>query len=450
MVLAFAAVLGLAVLTVPNYEGMPVLGLLGLVLACYALYFTATASTFHRSIAATTPAHNGAAGSARGTDSQHVDWLLAIRGLAALLVFVMHTGIVLGRDWSWGNAPWAWAVYSPAWLGMVMFFALSGYLMGKGFHRSRYNTDQAGVTAYLRNRWLRIAPLCLVVGVGIVIVQGAGQLGTEELAVRVSTFTYDGMHGPEGIGAFWSLSTEFQFYLAVPLIFVVLRRFLATGGRTRLVAIQVGCLVACSTLRWAIWQGNGGTLDGWNPFVYTPLYCNLDVFLAGFLANWWLDDLGPRPREIAKRTWPLLTIGLILGYSAVAFPAMSKGETGPLVFFAIVLPGLAAVAMIPILLGAEIASQSLTARPRVASVLYWVGALTFPVYLVHSTILRSVQTELGWMPYLIRLGLATALTVAIALVLHLTVEQTVQKWSRLPRPKVPALRLGDAVRADDP
>ena len=67
-----------------------------------------------------------------------VDWLKFLRFLAALIVFAMHSGIVLGLDFTHSNANWAWLIYSPAWFGMSMFFTLSGYLIIKGFLTSRF------------------------------------------------------------------------------------------------------------------------------------------------------------------------------------------------------------------------------------------------------------------------------------------------------------------------
>ena len=169
---------------------------------------------------------------------------------------------------------------------------------------------------------MRIAPLCLVVAAVIILLQSPEIFARPDFFVRLGSFTFDGFHGPEGLGPFWSLSTEWQFYLAVPFVFVVLRRALQAGGKTRLLMIQIGCLAACTRLRLAVWQGSGATIIGWNPFVYTPLYCNLDVFLAGFLANWWLDVLSPRARDLLARMWPAFVIVLILVYSQITYAAM--------------------------------------------------------------------------------------------------------------------------------
>ena len=77
------------------------------------------------------------------------DWLLLLRVIAAALVFVMHSGIVLGHDFTQGEARWAWLALSPAWLGMGIFFTLSGFLMGKVIMTGRYQLNRAGVAAFV-------------------------------------------------------------------------------------------------------------------------------------------------------------------------------------------------------------------------------------------------------------------------------------------------------------
>src|ERR1700720_3474025 len=43
-----------------------------------------------------------------GDSRRDTDWLLLIRGLACGLVFIMHSGIGLNHDFSYGNSRWAW------------------------------------------------------------------------------------------------------------------------------------------------------------------------------------------------------------------------------------------------------------------------------------------------------------------------------------------------------
>jgi len=421
---ATAGVLVLAILTVSVVEREELGYLVLPTVAGYGLYALGMAKVFpRRSVVIAT-----ALADARLVPEQQsgVDWLLLIRCLAAVTVFIMHSGIVLGRDYTYGGSPWAWVIYSPAWLGMVMFFALSGYLMGKGFYRGKYSPDRAGVVRFLRNRWWRIAPLILAVGFLVVVLQVPDWLNRGDLALSLTTFSFNGVVSPASLSAAWSLSTEWQFYLLVPVLFVGVAWVIRRGGPRSIPLLVVGSVVVVSCVRASQWLAGGA----WNPFIYTPVYCNLDIFLVGFLSNWVFGRTSASVRAVLGRCWPLLLVGLFLAYSWIAFPVMAKGESGFRFIFQIILPGAAALLMCPILIGAEAANEAWRTRPMETTrarllpwLLNWAGALTYPIYLVHSPVLVSVQTGLPDAPYLFRLAMSIGVTLVLSVGLHLTVEQ---------------------------
>lgn len=57
--------------------------------------------------------------------------------------------------------------------GVVMFFVLSGFLIRKGFHASRYTSDRNGALLFYWNRFLRIVPLYLCYVLICVTIGGA-------------------------------------------------------------------------------------------------------------------------------------------------------------------------------------------------------------------------------------------------------------------------------------
>jgi peptidoglycan/LPS O-acetylase OafA/YrhL len=100
----------------------------------------------------------------------YVDPLLAVRGLSALGVLLVHC---------LGNTHLSWRQYlAHGWQGsqelhqillminpstgknfVLLFFVHSGYLIGKVFCNERYATDAVGIARFYRGRLLRIAPL---------------------------------------------------------------------------------------------------------------------------------------------------------------------------------------------------------------------------------------------------------------------------------------------------
>jgi peptidoglycan/LPS O-acetylase OafA/YrhL len=362
--------------------------------------------------------------------TREADWLLLIRGLAAGLVFVFHSGIVLDHDFTWGHSQWAWLIYSPPWLGMILFFTLSGYLMGKGFYTGRYDLSRTSVVEYLRNRFLRIFPLMAVVGLLAILWQSPSLLRMPQLGVRMILFGFNGYQATDSIGAFWSLSTEWQFYLLVPAAFAVVNALLREKARLPVVTALV--LFGGLIVRSYSWSFHPNA-HGWAFYVYTPLFDNLDVFLLGFLANWWVTRL-ERARRLLATAWPMLLLGIYLAYAFVSYQALGVSNPHWLRTFVVILPGASALALIPVLVGCEalnrIERSRSVPRHRTASVLYWIGALTYPVYLIHSSILDGVQKGIPHDPYLVRWLVATVLVVFVAWVLHITVEQAALRWRK--------------------
>jgi peptidoglycan/LPS O-acetylase OafA/YrhL len=369
------------------------------------------------------------------------DWLLLIRGLACGLVFVMHSRYEFDHgSFSHLHGRWAWILESPAWLGMLLFFTLSGYLMGKGFYTGKYDLSRSGVTLYLRNRFLRIFPLMFVAGLLVLallatIWRASGQRLAPQVGVRILLFGFRDNDGVAGIGPFWSLSTEWQFYLLVPAAFTIAlaaSRLFNPAPKLLLPAATLLVLGVSVMNRNYVWTHHYGAVS-YPAYIYTTLFGNIDVFLLGFLTNWWVPRLERLSRVIAA-VWPLLLVGIYLVYAFISYQALIRGNEQWFPIHAIFMPGLVALALMPVLVGCELwnrkARQRKVPRRRTAFLLFWVGALTYPIYLVHDTILVTVQGELPHMTYAVRWALATFLVILVAWALHMTVEKAVLKWRK--------------------
>jgi peptidoglycan/LPS O-acetylase OafA/YrhL len=363
------------------------------------------------------------------------DWLLLIRGLACGLVYIMHSGIAFNHDFSFGHSRWAWILLSPAWLGMVLFFTLSGYLMGKGFYTGKYDLCRSGVTLYLRNRFLRIVPLMFVVGLLATIWESPQLLSTPQVGTRILLFGFDGDGGTPALGPFWSLSTEWQYYLLVPAAFAIAlaaSRLFTPPPKVLLPLATLLVLGVGIMIRHYQWTHHGG-IASWEWYIFPTLLGNIDVFLLGFLTNWWVPRLA-RISRLVGAAWPLLLVGIYLAYSFISYESMASRSQQWFPTFAIILPGAIALALIPVIVGCEVWNRKARLRKvpqrKTAFVLFWVGALTYPIYLVHSSILINVQLGLPHVTYAARWAIGTILVVLIAWVLHMTVEEAVLNWRR--------------------
>ena len=105
--MAILAPFGLALLTARVVSPVRHLALLvGILIALYSLYAIGIIAYFPRSRAATGRRPSGIETAVPINElRQSIDWLLLLRGLAAGLVFVMHSGGILGYNFTLGNSP---------------------------------------------------------------------------------------------------------------------------------------------------------------------------------------------------------------------------------------------------------------------------------------------------------------------------------------------------------
>jgi peptidoglycan/LPS O-acetylase OafA/YrhL len=145
--------------------------------------------------------------------------LEGLRGLASIWVFASH--LLAWESFSSSKLVNTYFTgfmtsFTPAHLGVLYFFILSGYVMGKAYH---WNNNFL-VLQYLTKRWVRIWPMyaiavlfsCIVSPSSTSIVQVIGHL----------LFLNSDVIPPLlGNPVLWSISYEFWFYLLLPIIFAI-------------------------------------------------------------------------------------------------------------------------------------------------------------------------------------------------------------------------------------
>lgn len=168
-----------------------------------------------------------------------------LRLIAAAAVVVEHGTFYLHANFLWHSHSDSW------WLndGVAMFFVMSGLLVYKSGERSVALTGRW--IEYFRNRFLRIAPAIYAYALVITIVLvSIGALSLADLAsVQYAKFVlchlllapfYDMPaldHFGVGVinGSLWTIPAECSFYVAVPVLYLIARRF----GFNRMILLLV-------------------------------------------------------------------------------------------------------------------------------------------------------------------------------------------------------------------
>jgi len=186
----------------------------------------------------------------------HVPALDGVRGVAVLLVISNHLGSALIPPYSNLVDYGAGKLSGYAWVGVDLFFVLSGYLITGILSDTRYSKH------YFRNfyarRALRIFPLYYAFLLTIFVLLPRIGFVLPQLDLRHQGWFWTYMSNfyfarlgwlPMSTGHLWSLSIEEQFYILWPLVVFVLRRhtlastcaiMIGVIAVTRAVLIQLG------------------------------------------------------------------------------------------------------------------------------------------------------------------------------------------------------------------
>lgn len=207
--------------------------------------------------------------SAVSIDRSHNRALDGLRFFAFLLVFFFHA-----LQWSpWGN----WPVIRFGFLGVPIFFVLSGFLIGgilldlKAKVRPGYGLIAKLKTFYIR-RALRIFPVYyLFIGILVLLMLLSGRpdpVARENVPWHLAYLTNfrSFVVGMDRIrqGHFWSLAVEEHFYMLAPLIVLLV-------SRQTLVRLIAGVILAVAAARFAIYRV-GSARDFW---VLSPMQFDL-------------------------------------------------------------------------------------------------------------------------------------------------------------------------------
>jgi peptidoglycan/LPS O-acetylase OafA/YrhL len=255
----------------------------------------------------------------------HIGALDGLRGIAVALVLIFHF------SWSFPDStPWLAKIRDHlwgGWLGVDLFFALSGYLITRGLVKvSPYGIGKR-LKLFWARRAFRIFPLYyIVVILGTVVclaigardhIPGVGYW----LYFQNYTLAFD--HLPlRWTAHFWSLAIEEQFYFVWP-VFVLM-----AGKRLRIVG-AVSLFIFCILLRTGLMVGLPKLhLENWDKeqiakFVYRATPTHMDGLLMGALLAMFDEDKS-HALGVAFRKYRA-PMNVVTGLALLALVVVTKG-----------------------------------------------------------------------------------------------------------------------------
>ncbi len=319
------------------------------------------------------------------------------------------------------------AILGNGWVGVQLFFILSGYLITTLLLREEARFGRVDLKAFWVRRALRIWPLFyLIVGVTFFLLPAIdGRLRTTEHAEMVRrhlpwflgflgnwSMIVRGPMGDDAITILWSVCAEEQFYLICPLIVALV------GRGWRLPVVAVGIASAIGVRGWIASRGFDRLAISYNTLAM------LDTMLAGVALAIVLDRRPPGPRAArAAGFWGWLIPAASLWLMTRSELAHTTRWHQTWDHVAVWAVGLGVVAYPMIRLGW--AQRWLSARPIV-----WLGRISYGLYMYHEVAFWAAGRE-GF-----RSVVALGLTVALAAASYYGVERPFlrlkRSWTRVP------------------
>ena len=212
----------------------------------------------------------------RFQDRQRQPGLDFLRALAILVVVIYHAGIMgfplPGRVHRWG------------WIGVDLFFVLSGYLIGGQLLAELARKNRLNLSRFYARRALRILPAYLAILTIYFLLPSWREY--PDMAQPLWKFLVSlqniALHGGTAFSHAWSLAVEDQFYLALPFILLVV----LWRPRAAIIlscVILVGGVLLRALLAWQNATVTGISFRGFQAWIYYPTWTRLDPLVFGVM-----------------------------------------------------------------------------------------------------------------------------------------------------------------------
>ena len=186
-------------------------------------------------------------------------------------------------------------VHRFGWIGVDLFFVLSGYLIGGQLLAPLARNQRINLGRFFARRALRILPAYLVVlGIYVLLPSWREYPEMSPLWKFLISVQNIGLHGGTAFSHAWSLAVEDQFYLLLPLVLLFVNRW-------RRAAVIIPCIIVFggialrAVLAWQNPAETGVSFRGFQTWIYYPTWTRLDPLVFGvalaaiekFRPQWW-------------------------------------------------------------------------------------------------------------------------------------------------------------------
>lgn len=327
-----------------------------------------------------------------------------LRGIAAMMVLVAHTRhATVGDDDSLWWAP----IERGGAGGVVLFFALSGFLLYLPWHRATVEgRPPPSLKSYALRRCLRIMPAfyasVILLAVMRVVIGGRDPLGAPALMLHF-LFLPTLINPLQTV--YWTLQTEEFFYWLLP----VLHRLVNALGTPWVLAGACCMSLVWAAIGFALIEPSQGRLNTW--LEQTPFF--LPAFALGiYTAVRWCD----RKQDPSGRWMVLAGTAMYILYTPLAaYISARTDHVATQVTELMMVPAASAV-----VLGAARGGAPILEHPF----LRFLGGISFSLYLWHFVVIRTVPVpDAIAHSFALRLPYTIAIAIPVAFASYACIER---------------------------
>ncbi|RZA17950.1 MAG: acyltransferase [Lysobacteraceae bacterium] len=308
-----------------------------------------------------------------------------LRAIAVLWTLQFHSFIVggLGDDWAW--------LSRYGWMGVDLFFVLSGLLIGGQLLRPLARGESPSLRAFYIKRAFRILPAFWVVLAVYLLWPGFREApGMEpwwKFALFIVNLDIDYARNAAFSHA-WSLCVEEHFYLLFPALALLLaRKPSAPKFWLACSAVLLGG-IAIRTFAWLHFDALQPPRAWFVEDIYYPTWNRLDGLLMGVMLATWQVYRPHSWGRMAKHA----NVAALLGVAVLVLAFWLFRDRTGLLGNSIGWPVLSLALALLVFAGAQ--PHGLLGARAVPGAA-WVAAISFSLYLVHKPMYGVVQSHWG-------------------------------------------------------
>ena len=353
---------------------------------------------------------------------QRLPGLDLLRAIAIVWVMLFHSYIIggLGAHFS--------VLENSGWMGVDLFFLLSGYLIGSQVLKPLSRGEPLAPTDFYLRRAFRVLPAFFVVLALYFCWPAFRESPGIQPAWQFVTFTVNFLIDYQHNKAFshvWSLCVEEHFYLLFPWLAWWLTR---RPSLRKVVIVCVGLVAAGMLLRGYVWLYELAPLrdldDGrfgrsFIEDIYYPTYMRLDGLLAGvvlatikiYRPAWW--------QRMQQNANALLLFGIAVVLASIVVFQDRSGLLATVIGYPLLSFGLM------LLVASGAGTQGWLGRIRMPGA-GWLAMVSYSLYLTHKAVYKLVENTFGAVlqdHVLLAFATYAAASLLVAAVLHYAVER---------------------------